>query len=612
MHFAARLPGVVLGLALVPVLAANGGYFPTTWGWTALALASAAVVGASLRAPARPSWPEFLFIGGFVLFATWLAIENLWTEAPTQTPLEVERALVFVAATVAVAAVVRRRHVRFLVGGVCAALALISAYALATRLFPDHFGAAGAFSGLRLARPIGYWNGLGLVAAMGMLLALPVAARGHGRTVRALAAAAIPLLALTLYFTYSRGASLALALGLVVLFAADRNRLQLLAATIPIGLVTALVVLRASRTDALTHTGVSVGAQAHAGHRLAAILVLACVATAYFAILFRSLERSVKVPRNVTTAAGWAAIAVVAVAVAAVFVHYGSPVTVAKRAYHSIESNPPAQNGNLNNRLFSLSSNGRLAQWKVAVHMFERRPLWGVGAGSYQQEWYVHRPGTWRVRDAHNLYVETLGEDGIVGFVLLAGALLAPLLAFPRARREPLAAGALAAYVAYLAHAGVDWDWELSGVTLSALLCGGALLAAGRSDNRAGRWRGLPIVLGSVVILTSFVGLAGNLALAASGNAVSTGNWNRAASAARRAHFWAPWSATPWQRLGEAQLGLGDAKAARASYAKAIAKSPSDWRLWLEVANASTGHARAAAYAHVRRLDPLDPTGSGS
>ena len=445
-----------------------------------------------------------------------------------------------------------------------------------------------------------------------MLLALPVAARGGGRTVRALAAAAIPLLALTLYFTYSRGASLALGLGLVVLFAADKHRLQLLAATIPIGLVTALVVLRASRTDALTHTGVSVGAQAHAGHRLAAILVLACVATAYFAILFRSLERSVKVPRNVTTAAGWAAIAVVAVALAAVFVHYGSPVTVAQRAYHSIESNPPAQNGNLNNRLFSLSSNGRLAQWKVAVHMFERRPLWGVGAGSYQQEWYVHRPGTWRVRDAHNLYVETLGEDGIVGFLLLVGALLAPLLAFPRARREPLAAGALAAYVAYLAHAGVDWDWELSGVTLSALLCGGALLAAGRSDNRAGRWRGLPIVLGSVVILTSFVGLAGNLALAASGNAVSAGNWNRAANAARRAHFWAPWSATPWQRLAEAQVGLGDAKSARASYAKAIAKSPSDWRLWLEVGNASTGRARTAALANVQRLDPLDPTGSGS
>jgi len=119
-------------------------------------------------------------------------------------------------------------------------------------------------------------------------------------------------------------------------------------------------------------------------------------------------------------------------------------------------------------------------------------------------------------------------------------------------------------------------------------------------------------VLGSVLILTSFVGLAGNLALAASANAVSSGNWNRAASSARRAHFWAPWSATPWQRLAEAQLGLADAPAARASYAKAIAKSPSDWRLWLEVANASSGAARTAAFANVRRLDPLDPTGSGS
>lgn len=119
-------------------------------------------------------------------------------------------------------------------------------------------------------------------------------------------------------------------------------------------------------------------------------------------------------------------------------------------------------------------------------------------------------------------------------------------------------------------------------------------------------------MLGSVLILTSFAGLAGNLALAASTNAVNAGNWNRAASSARRAHFWAPWSATPLQRLAEAQLGLGDAPAARATYAKAVAKSPNDWRLWLEVADASAGKARAAAFANVRRLDPLDPTGSGS
>ncbi|HXR11526.1 MAG TPA: O-antigen ligase family protein, partial [Gaiellaceae bacterium] len=496
--------------------------------------------------------------------------------------------------------------------GVFAGVAAVCAYALATRLFPDHFGAPDTFSGLRLSRPVGYWNALGLVAVMGILLALPIVARAQGWIARALAAAPLPILLTTLYFTFSRGAWLAFGVGLVVLFAADTRRLQLLATSAPLALVAAITVLQASGSHALTHTGASASAAAHAGHRLAAIVVIACLVSAYAGVAVRSLERAVNVPRRAAAAAGWAALAAVALGLVAVFVHYGSPVALAHRAYHSIESNPPATRGDLNNRLFSLSSNGRLAQWRVAVHMFERKPLTGLGAGSYEQEWYLHRPGTWKVQDAHSLYVETLGESGIVGLLLLAAALVAPLLCVRRARREPLAAGALAAYVAYLAHAAVDWDWELTGVTLVALLCGGALLATQRSDARAGRLRLVPIVLGLVVALASFGGLVGNLALSASAKAVNAGNWNHALKEAQRAQSWAPWSATPWQRLAEAELGLGDRTAALASYRTATSKSPDDWRLWREIANVTTGPARAEALAQVRRLDPLDPTGSGN
>ena len=606
IRFSEGLPAFLLGFALVPVLAANGGYLPTEWGWTAMALAGAAAAAASFRAPAAPSRPALLFIGGFTLFACWLAVSNFWTEAPAQTPLEVERSLVYVAATLALMTVVRPRRASHLAGGICAALTAICAFALATRLFPDHFAAPDRLAGARLSTPVGYWNALGLVAAMGALLALPIAARAASRWQRALAAAALPVLVLTLYFTFSRGAWLSLALGFVTLVAADRRRLQLLAVAAPLVTVTALVVLRASRTTELTHTGVPVGTAAHAGHRLAVVVLVSCLAIAYLAIAFRWLERSVKVSRRVRTASGWLVVGLAVVALGAVFARAGSPFTIAHRAYHSIESSPPAANGNLNNRLFSLSSNGRLDQWRIAVRMIDRQPLRGLGAGSFEQEWFRQRPYDSVVRDTHSLYLETLGEDGIIGLVILAGALLAPILAFPRARREPLAAGALAAYVAFLAHAGVDWDWELAGVTLSALLCGGVLLAAGRSGSRAERWRSVPIVLGSVVILASFVGLAGNLALGASASSAASGKWSRAASQARRAKFWAPWSATAWQRLGEAQLGEGDKAAGRASLAKAVSMSPDDWELWLELGNASSGSARTTALERAHRLDPLD------
>ena len=60
-------------------------------------------------------------------------------------------------------------------------------------------------SGSRLSEPVGYWNALGLLAAMGTLLALGLAARS-GPVVRCLAAGSTVVLLLTLYFTYSRGA----------------------------------------------------------------------------------------------------------------------------------------------------------------------------------------------------------------------------------------------------------------------------------------------------------------------------------------------------------------------------------------------------------------------
>lgn len=548
-----------------------------------------------------------MFIGGLTLFILWSALAMLWSESPSDTPLEVERLLVYAGAAVVVKAMVRRRHVPFLVAGLWAAMAGVCAYALATRLFPEHFKAQ-SYGGLRLSTPIGYWNGLGLVAVMAALLAVALAARVPSRAVRALAAGSVPALLLTLYLTFSRGAWLALGLGLVVLFAVDRRRVHLLAVAVPPAVVTALLIWRASRQDALTRSGATAAAASHAGHHLAVVVAAAVVACAIASLGLAELERRLQVPRLVSRAAGSLAIAVVLAATAGVFVHYGSPVTLAHRAYRSISSSPPATHGNLNNRLFSLSSNGRLAQWRVAIHAFERHPLLGTGPGSYQQEWYAHRPGNWTVQDAHSLYLETLGETGIVGLVLLATALAAPLALLGRARREPLAAGAVAAYIAYLAHAAVDWDWELSGVTLAALLCAGALLAAGRSDSRAGRWRSLPIMLGTVVTVAAFAGLAGNLAMSASKQDAIAGNYAKAASEARRARFLAPWSATPWQLLGDAQSGLGQQTAAVQSLQTAVSKESGDWQLWLDLAEKSydTSVTRDAITA-AERLDPLDP-----
>src|SRR5262249_36203329 len=150
----------------------------------------------------------------------------------------------------------------------------------------------------------------------------------------------------------------------------------------------------------------------------------------------------------------------------------------------------------------------------------------------------LHRPTALKVRDAHNLYLETAAELGLVGLALLLVGLATPLVALRRARRHPLVPALAGAYCAYLVHTAFDWDWEVPAVPLSALLCGAAILVIART----GGARPLPsrVRVGGLAALglslvVAFVGLVGNIELSRSADAARNGNWRAAAADARRA-----------------------------------------------------------------------------
>ena len=125
--------------------------------------------------------------------------------------------LVYVAVALAVAFVLRRGDGPGVLGGIVLGVTVICSYALATRLVPDQLDTYDdPVTAYRLAEPLGYWNALGLLAALGALVALGLVAHSR-RSIPALAAAAvIPIMVTTLYFTFSRGAWAALIVGLVV------------------------------------------------------------------------------------------------------------------------------------------------------------------------------------------------------------------------------------------------------------------------------------------------------------------------------------------------------------------------------------------------------------
>jgi O-Antigen ligase/Tetratricopeptide repeat len=582
---------------------AGGGYFPSSWGWPALAAAWAAAL--ALLADDAVSLGRLGAAAAALLatLAAWTAFGAVWSIDVTQTVLEAERTSVYAAALLA-ALLWARRHPERLLHGVWGAAVLLCGWALVTRLVPDRFGVVDPISRYRLSEPIGYWNALGLLAAMGMLLGAGLAARASSRLGRAAAAASLPPLTLTLYFTFSRGAWAALALGLLASLALARRRLQLLALLGAVSPWIALVVWRAAVSPALTTTGSALPDMARQGHRVALVLVAASAAAALSALVIARLEPRVHVPARWQRAATVAIVSLALVAMISAFVRFGSPVTIATHAWKSFSGGSVAQTGNLNSRLFHLSSTGRTAQWHVAWIDAQKHPLLGSGAGTFERVWFENRPVPSKVRDAHNLYIETLAELGPFGLALLVAILALPLAAGLRSRDRPLVFAAFGAYVAFVLHVAVDWDWEIAAVTLAALLCGAALLATpGRPLGVLGRRAALAGA--AVLAATGVYTIASQLPLKHLRSAAARGDWPAAQRAASRASALAPWSAQPWLTLGEADLKAGRLPEARDALLKAVAKSPKDWTAWADLAEATWGPERAHALARAAALNPL-------
>lgn len=607
---AATLLGLTAFLSVGALAFANGGYFPVAQGWAALILLWLAAAALATRSRVFTSAPTAVFAAALAAVVAWTFASALWSASVTETFAEGQRLLVYLALALVALLLLERASELSIVTGVWAAIAVVATYGLATRLFPKQFSTFDSVAVYRLSSPVGYWNALGVLAALGTLLALGLAARARP-SMRTLAAGSTVVTLTTMYFTFSRGSWIALGISVAAAVALDRRRLQLVSVALVTAPWGAGAIWFASRSDALTHLKASVAAAAADGHGVAVVVIGAACGAALTAVAFEAIEDRVTVSTRITRLYAVTLVAALVGALAVTFVHYGSPVRIARKAYRAFSNEKPPNAVNLNERLLNFSGNGRRDQWRVALHEGEGHVLLGSGAGTYDVYWFRDRHQQYTVHDAHNLYLETFAETGAVGLALLLAVLVAPLAAAWRARRRPLTAALVGAYVAYLVHAGVDWDWEMPVVTGAALLCGCALFAADAEGGRARLLR-LPARAGGLALTAAVaafvvVTLIGYSALSASSDAVAAGRYASAEREARHATSFLPWSSKPWQSLGEAQTAAGDYAAARRSFARAAAKDPSNWLLWLDLAQVSRGGASDAALRRATLLNPLSP-----
>ena len=604
----AALRVALLAILLVVLALQRGGYYAESWGLPTVACAWVVSVSALLIRRQRLRRLEVTQLGALTVLGLLALVSASWSPGGLGSTLPQAQLIALYVSALAAMLMLFRRATPLLatIGG---AVTAVSVVALSARLFTADPSAFDPASSNRLYQPLGYWNSLGLWAAMGICVSVGLVARARHQWLRAAAAASSVPCAVTLYLTFGRAAWAALVIGLVVAILIDPRRLGLIAW---LGLTApwpAAAVILASHSHALTSadSGSSMPAKdARSRIWIAALAFAAAVSTFSITIV----ERRVRVPllaRQVF--AGTIVVGLVLILGGTIHRH-GAPWTIAEHAIDRFEAPPPRVHS-LNERLFDLSGSSRVDLWRVAWDDARSHPLTGSGAGSYASEWFRERPNRLDVINAHTLYLETLAELGPAGLALLLAGLGAPLVAAWRGRRHPLAAGATAAYVAFLVHVAVDWDWQLASVSVAALACGAALLVTARGSRSpppGTRSRAVLATFGVVLAGFALWSLHGSYPLGEARDAINDGRWRAAeqhasVAVSRNGGF----SAAGWQLLGEAQTALKKPEAARRALRIAVRRDPSSWQAWYELAVVAQGAERKAAARKAHALNPRGP-----
>jgi tetratricopeptide (TPR) repeat protein len=606
-RFAATIPPIFGAVGVAGLAAFQGGYFPPAWGWATLLFLWVAAVSGIARSSMRLNPSSVGFVASLALVGAWIGASTLWSPSLTASVPEVGRVAVYVSAALALVTVVSRSSYVPFLGGVLAGITAVCSYSLSTRLFPDRLGVFDPYAIYRVSEPLGYWNALGLLAVVGIVLALGFVTDSRAASSRATAGATLVITLPTLYFTFGRGGWIALFAALCALLALSPARLWVTAASSVILIPAVAVVFIASGSTALTHRNAALGDAVGQGRRLALAVLVASAASAALAIVLARIRAAIRVPPTAVNAFGAAVLAVGILAAGAGIAAAGGPGSIVRRAYDEFHE-PPPRPVDLNDRLRNLSGNGRAELWSIAWHQYRDSPWIGSGAGTYERYYTARRePGLPKVRDAHGLYIETLAELGAVGLAVLALTLSLPLVAAVRSRRSAVVPAAAAAYFAYLVHAAADWDWEMPVLTTVAIFCGGAIVvAAGRETVTIVGGRGRAAIATAAIVLAAPAAylLLGEAALSEADAARRDGDVTGALNHARQATEVFPWSARAWVGLAEARVAAGDRRGALAAFRRAVAEDPGDWRGWLGIARTTSGSARAAALGRATALNP--------
>jgi hypothetical protein len=559
-------------------------------------------------------------LGLIAAFTLWTGLAIAWSPDAGASVTEFARVATYLGVFALVLASRKPGDMRRLVNGLGAGMAVIGVLALLSRLHPawlpdDHTALTVGSSRNRLSYPLGYWNGLATLMAMAVPLLLFMALRARTVLGRALAAAAVPAVALTAFLTLSRGGAIEMAVAVAVFVALAPRRIQAAPTLLLTALGSAILIVATNQRDDLTN-GVSSSLAHDQGNQILAMAVVVCggVALLQAAIALAGKHRlgpRVRVRRR-TTLTAWAVVAVFAGIVA---IGVGLPGELSDRWQQFKEPGGPGVGVQ---RFDSSSGSGRYQTWSAASDANATDPVVGIGPGTFEYWWAQHGDLNIFVRDAHSLYMETLGELGLIGLLLIGGFVLWTLVngvarsvQSTSRRRWPYAA-ATASCFAFAVGAGIDWAWELSVLPVAFLVLAAGVMAPRhyREPQRTEKlvFRGCLIFLAVVSMAAIVPQLLGAKAIRDSQAAAVSGDLSAALDDANHAHDLQPYAANADLQKALVLERMGDVASAVGPARDATAAASRDWRAWLVLSRleAENGHAGAAidAYERAKSLNP--------
>ena len=627
-----RREGLTLAIALTILwLALQGGAYAITVR-SPLAIAVWSVLGlglaVSLWPRARP--PRYAFVAGGLLaaFGALNALSMAWADSAENAFTEFNRVVLYLGVFAVVVVAAKQGSARRWSDGLAIGILAVGLVALGSRLFPSLFGPS-AIEKLnpgdpRLSYPVNYWNGLAVLVALGFPLTLRMAVQARSARVAALAITPLPALGATIYLTSSRGGLAACVIGVAAFVWFTDRRLAALAAAGVVAAGSAGTVAVLQGQSELVNGPLRSTEVAAQGRTAALLIVLICALTAaLYAFVRRAVPARVDVPLVVRRAG--LALGLIAIMAGIVAADPASRLESLKQPPQRFDATY------VQSHLLSTEGNGRWQFWQAALDQFESRPVLGGGAGSYEAWWAQHGTLSYFTRNAHSLFLETLGELGAGGFLLVVALVAAGILSATRRLRattgedRPAVAALFAAFLAFVLAAATDWVWDLTvvaviGIVLLGLLTGPATCFPAPSGPRAGRGseRRRRLVLRASLALASLalviaqaVPLVAELKIRASERALKAGDATGALTDARAARSIQGWAASPHLQVALVEEQQGRLGPARESIARAIDRDPSDWRLWAVASRIEnrSGLSSAAreSFDRARSLNPRSP-----